>query len=41
MSKVMTMFNGHGRGAELSSAKDTRLWIIVRITEFVTMNVEP
>jgi hypothetical protein len=23
MSKVMTMFNGHGRGAELSSAKDT------------------
>ncbi|MCP6380048.1 hypothetical protein NL466_30565, partial [Klebsiella pneumoniae] len=22
MSKVMTMFNGHGRGAELSSAKD-------------------
>ncbi len=23
MSKVMTMFNGHGRGAELASAKDT------------------
>jgi len=23
MSKVMTMFNGQGRGAELSSAKDT------------------
>jgi hypothetical protein len=25
MSKVMTMFNGHGRGAELSSAKDTAM----------------
>ncbi|TYO27203.1 DUF945 domain-containing protein, partial [Acinetobacter baumannii] len=23
MSKVMAMFNGHGRGAELASAKDT------------------
>jgi hypothetical protein len=40
MSKVMTMFNGHGRGAELSSAKDTA-YGLCSITEFVIMNVEP
>ena len=35
MSKVMTMFNGHGRGAELSSAKDTTYGLLCSITEFV------
>ncbi|MCH7328522.1 DUF932 domain-containing protein [Acinetobacter junii] len=35
MSKVMTMFNGHGRGAELSSAKDTAYGLLCSITEFV------
>ena len=34
MSKVMTMFNGHGRGAELSSAKDTAYGLLYSITEF-------
>ena len=34
MSKVMTMFNGHGRGAELSSAKDTVYGLLCAITEF-------
>ena len=34
MSKVMTMFNGHGRGAELSSAKDTAYVLLCSITEF-------
>ena len=34
MSKVMTMFNGHGRGAELSSAKDTAYGLLCTITEF-------
>ena len=33
MSKVMTMFNGHGRGAELSSAKDTAYGLLCSITE--------
>ena len=35
MSKAMTMFNGHGRGAELSSAKDTAYGLLCSITEFV------
>ncbi|WP_335974336.1 DUF932 domain-containing protein [Acinetobacter calcoaceticus] len=35
MSKVMTMFNGHGRGAELTSAKDTAYGLLCSITEFV------
>jgi phage/plasmid-like protein (TIGR03299 family) len=35
MSKVMTMFNGHGRGAELSSAKDTAYGLLCSITEFI------
>lgn len=35
MSKVMEMFNGHGRGAELSSAKDTAYGLLCSITEFV------
>ncbi len=35
MSKVMTMFNGQGRGAELSSAKDTAYGLLCSITEFV------
>lgn len=34
MSKVMTMFNGHGRGAELSSAKDTAYGLLCSVTEF-------
>ncbi|MCU4492234.1 DUF932 domain-containing protein [Acinetobacter guillouiae] len=34
MSKVMTMFNGHGRGAELSSAKDTAYGLLCSITEY-------
>ncbi|RKG37357.1 DUF932 domain-containing protein [Acinetobacter rongchengensis] len=34
MSKVMTMFNGQGRGAELSSAKDTAYGLLCAITEF-------
>ncbi|MCU4571650.1 MULTISPECIES: DUF932 domain-containing protein [Acinetobacter] len=34
MSKVMTMFNGNGRGAELSSAKDTAYGLLCSITEF-------
>ncbi|MCG7220108.1 DUF932 domain-containing protein [Acinetobacter sp. AG3] len=34
MSKVMTMFNGHGRGAELSSAKETAYGLLCSITEF-------
>jgi phage/plasmid-like protein (TIGR03299 family) len=35
MSKVMTMFNGHGRGAELASAKDTVYGLLCSITEYV------
>jgi phage/plasmid-like protein (TIGR03299 family) len=34
MSKVMTLFNGQGRGAELSSAKDTAYGLLCSITEF-------
>lgn len=34
MTKAMTMFNGHGRGAELSSAKDTAYGLLCSITEF-------
>ena len=34
MSKVMTMFNGQGRGADLSSAKDTAYGLLCSITEF-------
>ena len=34
MSKVMSMFNGHGRGAEISSAKDTAYGLLCSITEF-------
>jgi hypothetical protein len=37
----MTMFNGHGRGAELSSAKDTAYGLLCASPNFVTMNVEP
>jgi len=35
MTKVMTMFNGHGRGAELASAKDTAYGLQCSITEFI------
>jgi phage/plasmid-like protein (TIGR03299 family) len=35
MSKVMTMFNGHGRGAELASAKETAYGLLCSITEFI------
>lgn len=34
LSKVMTMFNGQGRGAELSSAKDTAYGLLCAMTEF-------
>lgn len=34
LSKVMTMFNGQGRGAELSSAKDSAYGLLCSITEF-------
>lgn len=33
MNKVMDMFNGQGRGAELSSAKDTAYGLLCSITE--------
>lgn len=35
MTKVMEMFNGQGRGAELASAKDTAYGLLCSITEFV------
>ncbi|WP_336038940.1 DUF932 domain-containing protein [Acinetobacter calcoaceticus] len=35
MSKAMEMFNGQGRGADLSSAKDTVYGLLCSITEFV------
>ncbi|OUY07437.1 DUF932 domain-containing protein [Acinetobacter populi] len=35
MSKVMEMFNGQGRGAELSSAKGTAYGLLCAMTEFV------
>lgn len=35
MTKVMEMFNGQGRGAELSSAKGTAYGLLCSITEFV------
>ncbi|THV10381.1 DUF932 domain-containing protein [Acinetobacter baumannii] len=35
MSKAMEMFSGQGRGAELSSAKDTAYGLLCSITEFV------
>ena len=34
LSKVMQMFNGHGRGAELSSAKDTAYGLLCAVTEY-------
>ncbi|MEG2266098.1 MAG: DUF932 domain-containing protein [Acinetobacter sp.] len=35
MLKVMSMFNGHGRGAELSSAKETAYGLLCSMTEFI------
>lgn len=35
MSKVMEMFNGQGRGAELSSAKGTAYGLLCAMTEFI------
>ncbi|PJF02659.1 DUF932 domain-containing protein [Acinetobacter seifertii] len=35
MAKAMEMFNGQGRGAELSSAKDTAYGLLCSISEFV------
>ena len=35
MTKAMNMFNGQGRGAELSSAKDTAYGLLCTMTEFV------
>lgn len=40
MSKVMTMFNGHGRGAELSSAKDTAYGLLCALPNSVITDVE-
>ena len=34
MNKAMIMFNGQGRGATLSSAKDTAYGLLCSITEF-------
>ena len=34
LSKVMRMFNGQGRGAELSSAKDTAYGLLCAVTEY-------
>ena len=34
LSKVMQMFNGQGRGAELSSAKDTAYGLLCAVTEY-------
>ncbi|MDS7927922.1 DUF932 domain-containing protein [Acinetobacter sp. V102_4] len=35
MSKAMEMFNGQGRGAELSSAKDTAYGLLCSLTEYI------
>ncbi|MDP7762676.1 DUF932 domain-containing protein [Acinetobacter baumannii] len=35
MSKAMEMFNGQGRGASLSSAKDTAYGLLCSMTEFI------
>lgn len=35
MAKVMTLFDGHGKGAELSSAKGTAFGLLNAVTEFV------
>ncbi|HHP6694022.1 DUF932 domain-containing protein [Acinetobacter baumannii] len=35
MSKAMEMFNGQGRGANLSSAKDTAYGLLCSMTEFI------
>ncbi|MCH4247042.1 MAG: DUF932 domain-containing protein [Acinetobacter populi] len=35
MSKVMQMFNGQGRGAELSSAKNTAYGLLCAMTEYI------
>ncbi|WP_151749843.1 DUF932 domain-containing protein [Acinetobacter seifertii] len=35
MSKAMEMFSGQGRGAELSSSKDTAYGLLCSITEFI------
>ncbi len=35
MTKAMDMFNGQGRGAEFSSAKDTAYGLLCSITEFI------
>ena len=35
MTKAMEMFNGQGRGATLSSSKDTAYGLLCSITEFI------
>jgi phage/plasmid-like protein (TIGR03299 family) len=35
MAKVMTLFNGHGKGAELASSKGTAFGLLNAVTEFV------
>jgi phage/plasmid-like protein (TIGR03299 family) len=35
MAKAMTLFDGHGRGAEMASAKETAFGLLNAVTEFV------
>ncbi|RZT04575.1 phage/plasmid-like protein TIGR03299 [Duganella sp. CF402] len=35
MAKVMTLFDGHGRGAELASSKGTAFGLLNSVTEFI------
>jgi hypothetical protein len=35
MAKIMTLFDGHGRGAELASSKGTAFGLLNAVTEFV------
>lgn len=35
MAKVMALFDGHGRGAELASSKGTAFGLLNAVTEFV------
>jgi hypothetical protein len=41
MSKVMTMFNGHGRGQNSAQPKTRRMVYCALSQNFVTMNEEP
>lgn len=35
MAKIMTLFDGHGKGAELASSKGTAFGLLNSVTEFV------